>query len=93
VADLVAFPAPNACASQWSNYAKGCAEGGHRADRANWRVARSIFVADDDKTAKAYGGDDAKSPYRFYMSQLTPSCANRTAWAASRSGPTWRTRI
>jgi alkanesulfonate monooxygenase SsuD/methylene tetrahydromethanopterin reductase-like flavin-dependent oxidoreductase (luciferase family) len=57
--------------SQWSNYAQGCAEGGHRADRANWRVARSIFVADDDRAARAYGGDDAKSPYRFYMSQLT----------------------
>ena len=57
--------------SQWANYAKGCAEGGHRADRANWRVARSIFVADDDKTARAYGGDDPSSPYRFYMSQLT----------------------
>jgi alkanesulfonate monooxygenase SsuD/methylene tetrahydromethanopterin reductase-like flavin-dependent oxidoreductase (luciferase family) len=57
--------------SQWANYAKGCAEGGHRADRANWRVARSIFVADDDKTARAYGGDDPNSPYRFYMSQLT----------------------
>jgi alkanesulfonate monooxygenase SsuD/methylene tetrahydromethanopterin reductase-like flavin-dependent oxidoreductase (luciferase family) len=57
--------------SQWNNYAKGCAEGGHRADRANWRVARSIFVADDDLTARAYGGDDANSPYRFYMNQLT----------------------
>jgi len=57
--------------SQWNQYAKGCAEGGHKADRANWRVARSIFVADDDKTARAYGGDDARSPYRFYMNQLT----------------------
>ena len=57
--------------SQWNNYAQGCAEGGHKADRANWRVARSIFVADDDKTARAYGGDDPKSPYRFYMRQLT----------------------
>src|ERR1700686_4463692 len=57
--------------SQWGNYAKGCAEGRHHADRANWGVARSIFVADDDKTALAYGGDDPKSPYRFYMNQLT----------------------
>jgi alkanesulfonate monooxygenase SsuD/methylene tetrahydromethanopterin reductase-like flavin-dependent oxidoreductase (luciferase family) len=57
--------------SQWNNYAQGCAEGGHKADRANWRVARSIFVADDDKVARAYGGDDPKSPYRFYMRQLT----------------------
>ena len=61
----------NHLTSQWNNYAKGCAEGGHRADRANWRVARSIFVADDDLTARAYGGDDAQSPYRFYMNQLT----------------------
>jgi alkanesulfonate monooxygenase SsuD/methylene tetrahydromethanopterin reductase-like flavin-dependent oxidoreductase (luciferase family) len=57
--------------SQWSNYASGCAEGGHKPDRANWRIARAIFVADDDKVARAYGGDDEKSPYRFYMSQLT----------------------
>src|SRR5262249_44334713 len=34
-------------------------------------VARSIFVAEDDKVARAYGGDDPDSPYRFYMSQLT----------------------
>jgi alkanesulfonate monooxygenase SsuD/methylene tetrahydromethanopterin reductase-like flavin-dependent oxidoreductase (luciferase family) len=61
----------NCLPSQWSNYAKGCAEGGHMADRAHWRVARSIFVADDDKLARAYGGDDPRSPYRFYMSQLT----------------------
>jgi alkanesulfonate monooxygenase SsuD/methylene tetrahydromethanopterin reductase-like flavin-dependent oxidoreductase (luciferase family) len=61
----------NCLKSQWANYAKGCVEGGHKPDRANWRVARSIFVAEDDKTAKAYGGDDPDSPYRFYMSQLT----------------------
>ena len=63
----------NCLPGQWSNYAQGCAEGGRKADRANWRVARSIFVADDDKAARAYGGDDPNSPYRFYMSQLTPS--------------------
>ena len=34
-------------------------------------MARSIFVAEDDKVARAYGGDDPASPYRFYMSQLT----------------------
>ncbi len=57
--------------SQWSNYAQGCAEGGHKANRGNWRVAHTIFVADDHNTARAYGGDDTNSPYRFYMSQLT----------------------
>jgi hypothetical protein len=34
-------------------------------------MARSIFVAEDDKVARSYGGDDPASPYRFYMSQLT----------------------
>ena len=33
------------------------------------RVARSIFVADDDKVAQEYG-TGAKSPYRFYFKQL-----------------------
>ncbi len=65
------FLHPNWLLSQWDQYAKGCVESGHKADRGNWRVARSIFVADDDKTAHAYGGNDAKSPYRFYMNQLT----------------------
>jgi alkanesulfonate monooxygenase SsuD/methylene tetrahydromethanopterin reductase-like flavin-dependent oxidoreductase (luciferase family) len=33
-------------------------------------VARTIFVADDDKVAKRYGHDDAKSPFRFYFEQM-----------------------
>src|SRR5262245_19980876 len=65
------FLHPNCLKSQWANYAQCCAEGGHKPERANWRVARSIFVAEDDKVARSYGGDDSNSPYRFYMSQLT----------------------
>jgi alkanesulfonate monooxygenase SsuD/methylene tetrahydromethanopterin reductase-like flavin-dependent oxidoreductase (luciferase family) len=42
---------------------------GRPADPANWRVAKSVFVADDNKTAKAYA-TDPNSPYRFYYSQL-----------------------
>ena len=53
--------------SHWQNYAKGKAEAGATADVADWRVARTIFVADDDKTAKRYARDDAKSPYRHYF--------------------------
>src|SRR5262249_40640635 len=71
VADLVALPSPQLPQEPMGQLRQGCAEGGHRADRANWRVARSIFVAEDDKVARAYGGDDTDSPYRFYMSQLT----------------------
>jgi len=56
--------------SHWTNYAKGKAEAGHKAKVADWRVARTIFVADDDKVARRYAGDDANSPYRHYFAQM-----------------------
>jgi alkanesulfonate monooxygenase SsuD/methylene tetrahydromethanopterin reductase-like flavin-dependent oxidoreductase (luciferase family) len=56
--------------SHWQNYAKGKAEVGEKAEVEDWRVARTIFVADDDKTAERYGRTDEKSPYRFYFSQM-----------------------
>ncbi|MGI8525357.1 MAG: LLM class flavin-dependent oxidoreductase [Pseudolabrys sp.] len=55
--------------SHWPKYVEGCERAKRKADPANWRVAKSIFVADDDKTAKAYAtGPD--SPYRYYYHQL-----------------------
>ena len=56
--------------SHWENYCKGKAEAGVEPNVADWRVARAIFVADDDKVAAAYGRHDANSPYRFYYKQL-----------------------
>lgn len=56
--------------SHWQNYAKGKAEAGATAKVADWRVARTIFVADDDRTALAYGRENANSPYRFYFEQM-----------------------
>ncbi len=56
--------------SHWANYAKGKAEVGQQAHVKDWRVARTIFVADDDKVAARYGREDAKSPYRFYFEQM-----------------------
>jgi alkanesulfonate monooxygenase SsuD/methylene tetrahydromethanopterin reductase-like flavin-dependent oxidoreductase (luciferase family) len=56
--------------SHWQNYAKGKAEAGETARVEDWRVARTIFVADDDATARRYGCEDANSPYRFYFSQM-----------------------
>jgi alkanesulfonate monooxygenase SsuD/methylene tetrahydromethanopterin reductase-like flavin-dependent oxidoreductase (luciferase family) len=56
--------------SHWQNYAKGKAEAGQKADVADWRVARTIFVADDDKVARRYGREDANSPYQFYFGQM-----------------------
>ena len=57
-------------ATHWGNYKEGKESVGARADPADWRVARAIFVGDDDATAKRYGGGDAESPYRFYYKQI-----------------------
>ncbi|MGD9768302.1 MAG: LLM class flavin-dependent oxidoreductase [Pseudolabrys sp.] len=63
------FLMPQWVKSHWPKYKEGCERVGRRADPANWRVARSIFVADDEKTAKAYA-TDPNGPYRYYYSQL-----------------------
>ena len=57
-------------ATHWTNYKEGCDLAGRKADPADWRIARTVFVADDDKVAVAYGKTDANSPYRFYYKQL-----------------------
>ncbi len=43
--------------SHWPRYVEGCKRGGRAADPANWRVAKSVFVAKDAETAKAYATD------------------------------------
>ncbi len=55
------FLMPEWVKSHWPKYVEGCARGGRPADPTNWRVAKSIFVADDDKTAKAYATDSEQS--------------------------------
>jgi alkanesulfonate monooxygenase SsuD/methylene tetrahydromethanopterin reductase-like flavin-dependent oxidoreductase (luciferase family) len=55
--------------SHWPKYVEGCEKGGRPVDPANWRVARSIFVADDEKTARAYV-TAPDSPYRLYYNNL-----------------------
>jgi alkanesulfonate monooxygenase SsuD/methylene tetrahydromethanopterin reductase-like flavin-dependent oxidoreductase (luciferase family) len=56
--------------SHWENYRNGKAEAGEEADVADWRVARAIFVADDDKVAARYARHDDASPYGFYYEQM-----------------------
>ena len=55
--------------SHWPRYLEGCNRAGRKADPANWRVAKSVFIADDDATAREYA-TSRDSPYRFYYSQL-----------------------
>jgi alkanesulfonate monooxygenase SsuD/methylene tetrahydromethanopterin reductase-like flavin-dependent oxidoreductase (luciferase family) len=56
--------------SHWENYRKGKQEAGQEANVADWRVARAIFVADDDKVAARYARHDAATPYGFYYEQM-----------------------
>jgi len=63
------FLQPQWVKTHWPNYALGCAKGGRRADPANWRVAKSIFVADDEATARRYATDPS-GPYFFYFRSL-----------------------
>jgi alkanesulfonate monooxygenase SsuD/methylene tetrahydromethanopterin reductase-like flavin-dependent oxidoreductase (luciferase family) len=63
------FLQPQWVKTHWPNYVEGCAKGGRVADPGNWRVAKSIFVADDAATAKRYG-TDSKGPYHFYYHSL-----------------------
>jgi alkanesulfonate monooxygenase SsuD/methylene tetrahydromethanopterin reductase-like flavin-dependent oxidoreductase (luciferase family) len=56
--------------THWANYSQGKNKAGQEAKPGEWRVARTIFVADDDGTAARYGRDDPRSPYRFYWEKL-----------------------
>ncbi len=63
------FLMPQWVKSHWPKYVEGCERVGRPALPANWRVAKSVFVADDEKTAKEYA-TGPKSPYRYYYEQL-----------------------
>ena len=63
------FLQPPWVASHWPMYEQGCANGGRPARRSDWRVAKSVFVADDEATARRYAKDQG-SPYRFYYRNL-----------------------
>ena len=65
------FLHPNWLAGHWRDYAAGAASAGLTADPADWRIARSIFVCEDEKKAEAYAKTSPDSPYRYYMSQLS----------------------
>jgi len=63
------FLQPAWAATHWPMYEQGCALGGHVADRRHWRVAKSVFVADDAAAARRYA-KSADGPYGFYYWNL-----------------------
>ncbi len=63
------FIATWSAATHWAAYCAGAAESGRHPDPAQWRVARSIFVADSDAEAEAF----VKTPggaYDYYYDYL-----------------------
>lgn len=64
------FLLPQWVATHWPNYARGKESVGERASTEDWRVARTVFVADDAATAERYGRSDPDSPYRFYYAKM-----------------------
>ncbi len=64
------FLLPKWVATHWPKYAQGCDRVGRPASRADWRVAKSVFVCKQEKTAIDYGKAAANSPYRHYFTHL-----------------------
>lgn len=63
------FLLPEWVRSHWETFEATCEQTGRAADRDTWRVARTIFVADDEQVAREYAFGE-RSPYRFYYDQL-----------------------
>ncbi len=63
------FLLPQWVASHWPKYVEGCEQGGRDADPSNWRVAKSVCIADDLEVARDYALGP-QSPYRYYYTQI-----------------------
>jgi len=69
------FLQPPWVASHWPLYQAGCRKAGRLARASDWRIAKSVFVADDEATARRYA-KAAGSPYRFYYRNLMRKLIN-----------------
>lgn len=63
------FLLPEWVKTHWPNYVEGKKNIGQVANPADWRVAKTIFVANDEATAQRYG-KSAEGPHHFYFKQL-----------------------
>ncbi|WP_375481069.1 LLM class flavin-dependent oxidoreductase [uncultured Jatrophihabitans sp.] len=64
------FLLPKWVTTHWPKYCEGKESVGQAAQPADWRVARTIFVSDNDADARSYGRESPQSPYRFYYEQM-----------------------
>ena len=80
------FLLPKWVKSHWGKYVEGCTRVNRPADPANWRVAKTVFVAKDDATAKAYAlGSDG--PYYYYYRSLFKKLKRRGALGVFKADP------
>jgi len=63
------FLMPEWVKTHWPKYVEGRTAVGAQAQASEWRIAKSIFVADDESTARRYALE-AGGPYHFYFKQL-----------------------
>jgi len=63
------FVHPWVIKTHWPKYAEGCAKAGRAARPGDWRVAKSIFVADDDATVRRMTREPG-NPFAYYFRNL-----------------------
>ena len=63
------FVHPWVIKTHWPKYVEGCARAGREAKGDDWRVAKSIFVADDDATVRRMTRDPG-NPFAYYFRNL-----------------------
>ena len=63
------FVHPWVVKTHWPKYAEGCARAGRPAPPEDWRVAKSIFIADDDATVRRMTRDPGNA-FAYYFRNL-----------------------
>ena len=72
--------------NHWQGFSDGCARSGREPGPADWRVARSIFVAEDDAWAEAYVREP-EGPFAHYYGYLVTLVRRAAFHAIMKSGP------
>lgn len=63
------FVQPWVVKTHWPKYVEGCARAGREARGEDWRVAKSIFIAEDDATVRRLTRDPG-NPFAYYFRNL-----------------------
>lgn len=77
---------PHLIGEQWKTYQAGCAQGGRKADGANWRLSRNVFVAATDAEARARIMDP-RSAYQHYLGYMRTVFKNIGKLQSLKSDP------